>query len=199
MCKQKQKRKKKGKEWRGCESGQRRRRKRQRKRSANRRKEERVAQPWRELFLLYFLVPVYHRSIDRHFPPTVPHATEENMIYRGRRRKQQRSLTNTQRQPRPHADTMPHYKSGEVAGWEREGEGGRGGEGGERGEGGRDGQSQADRERCRRGHEVMGERWRRISKCFLKYKQPSASIAPPPPPPWVSGCSASQLQPINNG
>lgn len=44
------------------------------------------------------------------------------MIYRGQRHKQQRSLTNTQRQPRPHADTEPYNKSREVASWEREGE-----------------------------------------------------------------------------
>lgn len=42
------------------------------------------------------------------------------MIYRGQHHKQQHSLTNTQWQPRPHADTLPHYKSREVAGWEKE-------------------------------------------------------------------------------
>ena len=68
------------------------------------------------LLSLFFLVPVYHRSIDRHFSP--PSSTaEENMIYRGQHHKQQHSLTNTQWQPRPHADTLPHYKSREVAGW----------------------------------------------------------------------------------
>lgn len=44
------------------------------------------------------------------------------MIYRGQRHKQQRSLTNTQQPPRPHADTEPYNKSREVASWEREGE-----------------------------------------------------------------------------
>ncbi len=41
------------------------------------------------------------------------------MIYRRRHRKQQHSLTNTQWQPRPHADTLLHYKSREVAGEEK--------------------------------------------------------------------------------
>lgn len=105
------------------------------------------------------------------FPHRLPTA-EENMIYRGQHHKQQHSLTNTQWQPRPHADTLPHYKSREVAGWEKKKR--------ERGrEREREGwtESQADRERCRGRQELMGERWRRISKCFLKYKQPSANIA----------------------
>lgn len=38
------------------------------------------------------------------------------MIYRGQHHKQQHSFTNTQWQPRPHADTLPHHKSREVAG-----------------------------------------------------------------------------------
>lgn len=38
------------------------------------------------------------------------------MIYRGQHHKQQHSLTNTQWQPRPHADTLLHHKSREVAG-----------------------------------------------------------------------------------
>lgn len=50
------------------------------------------------------------------FFPTVFHSGG-NMIYRGQHHKQQHSLTNTQWQPRPHADTLPHYKSREVAGW----------------------------------------------------------------------------------
>lgn len=53
------------------------------------------------------------------FFPTVFHSGG-NMIYRGQHHKQQHSLTNTQWQPRPHADTLPHYKSREVAGWEKE-------------------------------------------------------------------------------
>lgn len=91
---------------------------------------------------------------------------EENMIYRGQHHKQQHSLTNTQWQPRPHADTLLHHKSREVAGR------------GEEREREREGwtESVADRERCRRRQEVMGERWRRISKCFLKYKQPPANV-----------------------
>lgn len=56
------------------------------------------------------------------FPRRLPTA-EGNIIYRGQHHKQQHSLTNTQWQPRPHADTLPHYKSREVAGWEREREG----------------------------------------------------------------------------
>lgn len=40
------------------------------------------------------------------------------MIHHGQRHKQQHS--NTQWQPRPHADTLPHDKSREVAGWEKE-------------------------------------------------------------------------------
>lgn len=107
---------------------------------------------------------VIFASLHRH--PTAG----ENMIYRGQHHKQQHSLTNTQWQPRPHADTLLHHKSREVAGrgekrgseWEREREGRT--------------ESVADRERCRRRQEVMGERWRRISKCFLKYKQPPANV-----------------------
>lgn len=96
---------------------------------------------------------------------------EESMIYRGQHHKQQHSLTNTQWQPRPHADTPLHHKSREVAG--------RGKERGSEREREREGwtESVADRERCRRRQEVMGERWRRISKCFLKYKQPPANVA----------------------
>lgn len=55
------------------------------------------------------------------FPHRLPTA-EKNVIYRGQPHKQQHSLTNTQWQPRPHADTLPHYKSREVAGWEKKGE-----------------------------------------------------------------------------
>lgn len=93
---------------------------------------------------------------------------EKNMIYRGQHHKQQHSLTNTQWQPRPHADTLLHHKSREVAGRGEK----RGSE--------RERERGMDRvwqiERCRPRQEVMGERWRRISKCFLKYKQPPANV-----------------------
>lgn len=53
---------------------------------------------------------------------------------------------------------------------------GGGGRGRKRRERERDGwRVRADEERCRGRQEVMGERWRRISKCFLKHKQPPAS------------------------
>lgn len=149
-------------------------------------------------------VPVHHRRMDRHFPPAhrgLPTA-EGNMIYRGQHHKQQHSLTNTQWQSRPHADTLPHHKSREVAG--------RGKKRGSEGERGREGwtESVADRERCRGRQEVMGERWRRISKCFLKYKQPSASVVvivlsclslPSSLSPSLAALQAASASPINNG
>lgn len=102
---------------------------------------------------ILFLVLVYHRYIGRHFSPhhRLPTA-EKNMIYRGQHHKQQHSFTNTQWQPRPHADTLPHHKSREVAG--------RGEKRGSEREREREGwtESVADRERCRGRQEVMGER-----------------------------------------
>lgn len=69
-------------------------------------------------FFFFSLVPVYHRSIDRHFcpPATVfPQRKEKTRFISGTTINNSTTLTNTQWQPRPHADTLPHYKSREVA------------------------------------------------------------------------------------
>lgn len=124
-----------------------------------------------------FFTPLLHTHTHRHkHTHRNKSEGEKAMIYRGQQLKQQHSLTNAQWQPWPRADTMPHYKSREVAAEEEEEEG--------RG---------MDRERCRGRREVMGERWRRISKCFLKHKQPPASER-------ERALSLAQQQPaINNG
>lgn len=74
------------------------------------------------------------------------------------------------------------------------------------GERGRDRHGVRQIERCRGRQEVMGERLRRIYKCFLKYKQPSANIAlllsPSPALPLTLPLSLSgsaPLRPVNNG